>query len=118
MAAGGSALVLCGLCLGSAVWLHSAMDDEYARGEVFGRAVSVAEAAREIAALRASADAALLKTNAEIAALEDEREQLQEGLDGLARESISNDGAVCVGPGLVRAHAAVGRAGRGVQPRP
>ena len=104
--------------LGSAVWLRNIMADEYARGEAFGRAASLAQAAAEMSALRAAADAALIKTNADVAALEDEREKLQEGLDGLARENSGNSGgAVCIGSGLVRALGAVGREG-GVQPRP
>ncbi len=95
------------------------MADEYARGESFGRAASMAQAAGEMAALRAAADAALIKTNADVAALEDEREALQEGLDGLARENSRNGGgAVCIGPGLVRALGAVGRSEGGAQPRP
>jgi hypothetical protein len=118
IAATGFGLALCVLYLGSAIWLRNFMADEYARGEAFGRAASLAQAAAEMSALRAAADAALIKTNADVAALEDEQEKLQEGLDGLARETGGNgDGPVCIGPGLVRALGALGRAG-GVQPRP
>ena len=95
------------------------MADEYARGEGFGRAAAMAQVSVEMAALRAAADAASLKTDADVAALEDEREKLQEGLDGLSREIGGNGGgAVCIGPGLVRALGAIGRPEGAVQPRP
>lgn len=108
------ALMLAGLAsgaliLGSAAWLRTLLAAEYARGETFGRAASAAEAAVKAFALREAMDASLVKTDADVFALEIERDQLQESLDGLVREvSRAGDGSVCIRPELVRA---IGRIG-------
>ena len=101
--AAGAGLAFCAMIFASAAWFHNAMIAEFARGEMFGRAANAAEAAAHAFARRQADDALLEITNADLAALEDERDRLEEGLYGLEREfSDAGDGPVCVGPGLVR----------------
>jgi hypothetical protein len=70
----------------------------------FGRAACAAEAAAEAFVRGEAMNALLAKTNADVAALEDDQDQIQEGLYALEREiSGAGDGPVCIGSGLVRA---------------
>ena len=103
MAAVGVGLAFCGLIFALAAWFRNVMKAEFARGEMFGRASNAAEAAAHAFARRQADDALLEITNADLAALDDERVRLEEGLYGLEREiSGAGDGTVCIGPGLVR----------------
>lgn len=103
VAAAAAGLAFCALIFASAAWFRNAMIAEFARGEMFGRAANAAEAAAHAFARRQADDALLEITNADLAALDDERERLEEGLYGLEREiSDAGDGPVCIEPGLVR----------------
>lgn len=104
LAAAAAGLAVCALIFGSAAWFRNSMAAEFARGETFGRAVRAAEAAAEDFVRREAFDALLAKTNADAAALDEERDRLEDGLNGLEREiSRAGDGPVCIGPSLVRA---------------
>lgn len=103
VAAAGAGLVFCGMIFASAAWFRNAMTAEFARGEMFGRAANAAEAAAHAFARRQADDALLEITNADLAALDDERDILEEGLYGLEREiNGAGDGPLCIGPRLVR----------------
>jgi len=111
--------VAASLALSAAVWMRSALRGEYERGAAFGLAQAQvrAEESARVAAARAQAQAA--RTQAALAALEGERDHMQERMNELEREAArgrtdqaGGGGAVdpvCLEPRLVRALDAISR---------
>ncbi len=120
----GMGLALCGLFLGAAMWLRSALGDEFRRGVATGRADVALEAAQALEAARAASQSALARTQVDVAELAIQRDRLQENFDELEREIAKSapgaDGAgpVCFGPDLLRALSGVGRNRPGLGPGP
>ena len=102
------------------IWFSHETALARAQGLAAGRAEMTVALEAETARQRAAAEAALAQTNARIAALEQARDEIQETYDALVATTNRDPdaGRICLGPGLVRALAAIGRDGAAARPRP
>jgi hypothetical protein len=96
-------LAFCALLIGAGVWLRASLSASFSQGDAYGRALAAAQAAVVMAQQNA-------------AALEAERDGLQEKFDDLEKALVSTSGSsdsarARFDVGVVRALEAIGRAG-------
>jgi hypothetical protein len=108
-----ASFAFCALVIGGGVWLRASLASSFAQGEAYGRALAVAQAAVALTQQKAALEAVRRAAEQEGAALEIERDRLQERLDDLEKALAASGGGVrsCLDAGVVRALDAIGGPG-------
>ncbi|MDP2357155.1 MAG: hypothetical protein Q8M31_13990 [Beijerinckiaceae bacterium] len=109
-------LAFCALLIGGGVWLRASLAASFSQGEAYGRALAAAQAAVALRQQSAALESVRRGAEQEAAALEIERDQLQEKFDDLEKALASSGGRGagvrhCLDAGVVHALDAIGGAG-------